>query len=92
MNQFSEDMCAECEEPYATTEENCDWIRCVDCRKWLHELYSVYSYVDRRNSCGKQLFEKQRNQVKQLILPQWGISTSPSGEMAKKAILKNEKQ
>jgi hypothetical protein len=29
----SEDICTECEEPYATTEQNCVCIRYVDCSK-----------------------------------------------------------
>jgi hypothetical protein len=56
MNQFSEDMCSECEEPYVMTEENGDWIRYVDCSKWLHELCTVYG--DRCSSCGKQFIRK----------------------------------
>jgi hypothetical protein len=48
----SEDVCTGCEELCATTEQNCDWIKCVDCSKWLHELCTMYG--DLCNSCGKQ--------------------------------------
>jgi hypothetical protein len=54
----SEDMCAECEEPYAATEQNGDCITRVDCSKWLHELCTVYG--DRCNSCGKQFTRKKK--------------------------------
>jgi hypothetical protein len=71
-------MCAECEEPYATTEQNGDCITRVDCSKWLHELCTVYG--DRCN-----LLEKTRKISDATHPPTVQHLNTPSGEMAKKS-------
>ncbi|KAJ8868060.1 hypothetical protein PR048_031869 [Dryococelus australis] len=44
LEQFSstEGMCAECFELYYNTTSAADWIKCVNCNKWLHETCTMY--------------------------------------------------
>ncbi|KAJ4429180.1 hypothetical protein ANN_26183 [Periplaneta americana] len=37
-----DEMCAEYEELYAETTSKCDWIKCLDCKKWIHEECTMY--------------------------------------------------
>jgi hypothetical protein len=36
------DCCKECKEYYSVTKEGCDWIKCSDCEKWLHENCTIF--------------------------------------------------
>jgi hypothetical protein len=37
------DCCEECEEYYYIRKEECDWIKCSVCEKWLHENRTIFS-------------------------------------------------
>ena len=37
------DCCAECKEYCYVTKEECAWIKCSFCEKWLHENYTISS-------------------------------------------------
>ena len=37
-----DDRCKECNEFYYLTKEECDWIKCCDCGRWLHENCTIF--------------------------------------------------
>jgi hypothetical protein len=37
------DYCKECKEYYYVIKEECDWIKCSVCEKWLHENCTIFS-------------------------------------------------
>jgi hypothetical protein len=37
------DCCKECKEYYYVAKEECDWIKCSLCERWLHENCTIFS-------------------------------------------------
>jgi hypothetical protein len=58
------DCCKECEECYYVTKEECDWIKCSFCEKWLHENYTNFSKtcID----CGRNNRSRKLKKVRNL--------------------------
>jgi hypothetical protein len=40
---YDSDCCKECKEYCCVTKEECDWIKCSLCEKWLHENCTIFS-------------------------------------------------
>ncbi|XP_076667036.1 uncharacterized protein LOC143368330 [Andrena cerasifolii] len=47
-----EDSCLECLSNYSKTDLNIDWLKCMDCGKWMHKTCTMYG--DRCNVCGRR--------------------------------------
>lgn len=56
---FTENLCIGCGEDYNLTKMKVDWIKCVNCLKWLHETCTSYS--DFCQKCGKIDGKKSSN-------------------------------
>ncbi|XP_063221784.1 uncharacterized protein LOC134530668 [Bacillus rossius redtenbacheri] len=48
-----DEECIGCGEDYNLTVLTCDWIKCVRCRRWLHE--NCTNFTDVCNNCGKAI-------------------------------------
>lgn len=57
-----DDRCKECHEYYYVTREECDWIMCIVCKKWLHENCTKFS--DTCIDCGRNNKSKKGKNVK----------------------------
>ena len=65
------DCCEECNEYCCVTKEECDWIKCSLCEKWLHENCTVFSKtcIDcGRNNCYKDLKNVRNIQVRRSLI------------------------
>lgn len=51
--------CIECDENYYKTREKVDWIKCLNCAKWMHESCTMYGNLC--NICGR---EQRRRKMK----------------------------
>lgn len=49
--EFNENECVGCLEDYNTTTRSDDWIRCIDCNRWMHE--NCTKFKNKCDSCGK---------------------------------------
>lgn len=47
------EMCVGCGEEYRNTKKGEDWIKCINCGRWMHE--GCTKYVSFCDSCGKTL-------------------------------------
>lgn len=50
-SQGKDDHCVECLEDYHETKTNVDWIQCIYCRGWLHEICTPHENAC--TTCGK---------------------------------------
>jgi hypothetical protein len=63
-HQDDDDCCEECKEYYYLRKEECDWIKCSVCEKWLHENCTIVSKtcIDcGRNKRSKSLGKRAKN-------------------------------
>lgn len=52
--------CVECFDDYQKTKSKVDWIKCIMCRKWLHEDCTLYG--DYCNQCGRtRLYQTKKS-------------------------------
>lgn len=54
-----DDRCKECKEYYYLTKEECDWIKCCECERWLHENCTIFTTfcID----CGRRPSSKNKS-------------------------------
>ncbi|XP_076666099.1 uncharacterized protein LOC143367808 [Andrena cerasifolii] len=57
-----EDCCLECLLNYSKTDLNVDWLKCIDCSKWMHKTCTMYG--DRCNICGRREKLVRLNRIK----------------------------
>lgn len=49
--EFNENECIGCLEDYNSTTRSDDWIRCINCNRWMHE--NCTKFENKCDSCGK---------------------------------------